>query len=33
MVLIEKKWAASASKYKYRINVDEVIKNKLVEFV
>ena len=33
MALIEKEWAAIANKYKYKINVDKAIKDKLVEFV
>ena len=33
MALIEKKWAANASKYRYRIDAEEATKNKLVEFV
>ena len=33
MKLIEKEWAIIASKYKYRINADKAIKNKLVEFI
>ena len=33
MALIEKEWAVNASKYKYGINIEEVIKDELVEFV
>jgi len=33
MALIEKEWAARASKYGYRINVDEATKDELIEFV
>ena len=32
-LLIKKKWAAIASKYKYGIDADKAIKDKLVEFV
>ena len=31
--LIKEKWAAMASKYKYRIDADKAIKDKLVEFI
>ena len=31
--LTEKEQAAITSKYKYRINVDEAIKDKLIEFI
>ena len=30
---MEEKWAIIASKYRYRINVDKAIKDKLVEFI
>ena len=30
---MEKEWAVMASKYKYRINIDKAIKDKLVEFI
>ena len=30
---MEKEWAAMASKYRYGINADKVLKDKLVEFV
>jgi len=33
MALIEEEWAVMASKYGYGINVDEAIKDKLIEFV
>ena len=33
IALTEKKWAAIANKYKYRINTDKAIKNKLKEFI
>ena len=33
MVLTEQKWAAIASKYRYRINADKKFNNKLVKFV
>ena len=29
----EEKWAAIASKYRYRINADKALKDKLVEFI
>ena len=29
----EKEWAVIANKYKYRIDIDEAIKDKLVEFI
>ena len=31
--LIKEKWAAMVSKYKYRIDADKAIKDKLVEFI
>ena len=31
--LIKEEWAAMANKYKYRIDVDKAIKDKLVEFI
>ena len=31
--LIKEEWATIVSKYKYRINVDKAIKDKLVEFI
>ena len=31
--LIKEEWAAMANKYKYRINIDKAIKDKLVEFI
>ena len=31
--LIKEKWAAIASKYRYKIDVEEAIKDKLVKFV
>ena len=33
IALIEEEWAAMASKYRYRINADKALKDKLVEFV
>ena len=33
IVLMEEKWAAIASKYRYGINIDKAIKDKLVEFI
>ena len=33
MALIEKEWAAMASKYRYGINADEVTKDEMIEFV
>ena len=33
IVLIEKEWAAIASKYGYGIDADEAIKDELVEFI
>ena len=30
---MEKEWAAIANKYKYRINIDKAIKDKLEEFI
>jgi len=33
MVLMEEEWAVMASKYRYGIDVDKALKDKLVEFV
>ena len=33
MALTEREWAVKASKYRYGINVDEAIQNKLVNFI
>ena len=33
MVLIKEEWTVKASKYKYRNDIDEVSKDKLVEFI
>jgi hypothetical protein len=33
MALTEKEWATIANKYKYRINIDKAIKDKLREFI
>ena len=33
MVLMEKEWAAIANKYKYGIDTDKAIKDKLGEFI
>ena len=33
MARMEEEWAVIASKYRYKINVDKAIKDKLVEFV
>jgi hypothetical protein len=33
IVLTKEEWAVIASKYKYRINADKVLKDKLVEFI
>jgi len=33
MALTEEEWAVMASKYGYGINVDEAIKDELIEFV
>ena len=33
MALIEKEWAAMASKYGYGIDVDKALKDELVEFI
>ena len=33
MAPIEKEWAAIANKYRYGINADKAIKDKLVEFI
>ncbi len=33
IVLMEEEWAIIASKYGYRINADEALKDKLVEFI
>ena len=33
MALIKEEWTARASKFKYRINIDKVFKDKLVEFI
>ena len=29
----EEEWAIIANKYRYRINIDKAIKNKLIEFI
>ena len=33
MALIEEEWVIKANKYKYRINADKAIKDKLIEFI
>ena len=33
IALIEEEWAAMASKYRYRINADKALKDKLIEFI
>ena len=33
MVLTEQEWAAIASKYGYKIDVDKAFNNKLIEFI
>ena len=33
MALTKEEWTARASKYKYRIDVDKISKDKLVEFI
>ena len=33
IALTEEEWAAMASKYRYRINIDKALKDKLVEFI
>ena len=33
MALIKEEWAAMASKYRYGINADKALKDKLVEFI
>ena len=33
IVLMEEEWAAKASKYRYRININKAIENKLINFI
>ena len=33
MALIKEEWTIKASKYRYKINADEVFKDKIVEFI
>ena len=33
MALTKKEWTAIVNKYKYRININKAIKDKLVEFI
>ena len=33
MALIKEEWAIKASKYKYGINTDKAIKDKLIKFI
>ena len=33
MALIKEEWTTKASKYRYKINIDEASKNKIVKFV
>ena len=33
IVPIEEEWATKASKYRYRINADKTIKDKLIKFI